>query len=98
MDFTSVKVLIPTVVAVASVGGGGWVGGVKAIEFLDSRYAPLQAVEDLAYSQLKKDMRELRDRIEAASGQLKEDLEADLESLIDRLCRSYPEDRECRRD
>jgi hypothetical protein len=70
-------------------------GSFGVVQFADSRYAPLAAVEDLAYSQLKKDIRELRDRIEAAQGQEKRNLEADLAELIDRLCRNYPEDREC---
>ena len=93
-----IKGAVILVGSIASLGAGSWVGGVKAVDFLDSRYAPLAAVEDLAYSQLKKDLRDLRDRIaEAQNPEVKKGLEEDLESLLDRLCRSYPEDRECKK-
>lgn len=68
-----------------------------SINALDARYAPIGVVEDLAYSTLKKDLRDLRERIsKAENADLKRDLEADLEALVDRLCRSFPNDRECK--
>ena len=92
---TPVQTGIAIVIGLGTIGAGSWAGGVTAVGWLDGRYAPLAAVEDLAYSQLKKDLRELRDRIEVAQGQEKRNLEADLAELIDRLCRSYKSDREC---
>lgn len=58
---------------------------------LDARYAPLQLVEDLVWSGLKREIRELRRDVEAGRATQEE-----LDELLDRFCRSYPEDRECR--
>ena len=85
------KLALAALVSLISIFGSAY----GSIWFLDGRYAPLAAVEDLAYSAIKKDIRELRDRIEVAQGQEKRNLEADLAELIDRLCRSYAGDREC---
>ena len=84
------------IVAVGSLAAGSWMGGIKAVDFLDNRYAPMAAVEDLAWSALKREIRELRLQIsEAQNPSLKARLEADLQDTIDRLCKSYPQDREC---
>ena len=78
---------------IATVGGvlvavGTTYGGVMA---LDARYAQRQLVEDLAWSGLKRELRELRREVEAGQASQEE-----LDELIDRLCRAYPEDRDCR--
>lgn len=71
-------------------------GAYGSVWFLDGRYAPLAAVEDLAFSQIKRDIRELKDRVEAAENpKLKRDLTLDLQDLLDRFCKSYPSDRDC---
>lgn len=72
-----------TVAAVGTVYGG--------VMALDARYAQKELVEDLAWSGLKREIRELRREVEAGEASQEE-----LDELIDRLCRAYPEDRECR--
>lgn len=93
--------LTPKVVMVALLGlsgsvSGAWMGGIKVVEWADTRYAPMDAVEDLAWSALKREIRDIRERIsQAQSEAVRQSLQADLEDTIDRLCKNYPEDREC---
>ena len=85
--------MLATITALLTVFGGAY----GSVWFLDGRYAPLSAVEDLAWSTLKDDIRDLRERIrQAQNPELKRNLEEDLEELLDRFCRSYADDRECR--
>ena len=94
--------VLALMVALVAFGGGSWAGGVKAMAFLDSRYAPVEAVADVQWTTLKKEIRELRKAIaeanEAGNDELKASLEDDLEETIDRFCRSFPDDRECKRE
>ena len=87
--------------ALVTVGGGGitWGGSFGAIQWLDDRYAPMAAVEDVQWTALKKEIRELRQDIEAAkdNAELKARLEQDLQDTIDRLCKAFPDDRECQK-
>lgn len=71
-----------TVVAISAVGGG-FLG-------IDARYAPRGLVEDLVWSGMKREIRELRRDV--LEGRASKD---ELEELIDRFCREYPDDREC---
>jgi hypothetical protein len=89
-----VKASIATVAVLIAVFGSAY----GSVQWLDSRYAPLQAVQDLAWSNLKRELRDIREKIvEAQSDALRRRLELDLQDTLDRLCRSYPEDRECAR-
>lgn len=96
----SILALIGTV-STAIVGSGTWVGGVKAVDWLDNRYAPVQAVEDVQWTTLKNSIREIRADIaaaeEAGNEALANQLRGDLEDTIDRLCRTFPDDRECKK-
>lgn len=78
----------PVTIATASVGLIGAIYG--GILGLDARYAQKGLVEDLVWSGMKREIRELRREVEA--GQADPD---ELEDLLDRFCRQYPEDREC---
>ena len=72
-------------------------GAFTAVQWLDGRYAPLSAVEDLAWSSMRSDIRALQQRIqEAQNPVLKAELERDLEELLARFCKSYPDDRLCK--
>jgi hypothetical protein len=57
---------------------------------LDARYAPVQLVEDLVWSGMKREIRELRRDVSEGRA-----APEDLQELLDRFCRSYPNDREC---
>lgn len=76
----------------------GLIGGtLTAVEVADQRYAPMSEFQDIHWSTLRAQVRELQDRIRAAqSPELKRDLEADLSDLIDLFCRRYPNDRLCK--
>ncbi len=89
------------ILTIAGIGGSGATlgSGIGAVTWLDDRYAPLAVVEDLAWSSLKGDIRDIRGQIAAAENeQLKALLELDLQDTIDRLCKNYPDDRECNKD
>ena len=90
---------IASVVAVSGFGSGAWVGGIQVRDYLDERYAPMQVVDDLAWTTMKGEIRRLRQLIEdAESATVREQLEEDLQDTIDRFCKNYPEDRECRKE
>jgi len=61
------------------------------VQFGDNRYAAADLVEDLVWSGMKREIRELRREVE--QGEASQD---ELEELIDKFCRSYPDDRECK--
>jgi cytochrome c-type biogenesis protein CcmH/NrfG len=86
-------VVLTVVLGVAGVSTGSWVGGVQAVQWLDERYAPAQALEDLHWEALKKAIRELRDRVAANPDD--QNAKRDLEDTLARFCKAYPEDREC---
>jgi hypothetical protein len=79
-----------------AVGGGGtWAGGIGAVSWLDARYAPVAAVADVQWTALKNEIRELRKAIDDDPDNRR--LKEDLQDAIDRLCRAFPDDRECKR-
>ena len=79
--------VVQNVAATAAAIGAVW-GGFLGI---DARYAPRGLVEDLVWSGMKREIRELRrDVLEGRASK------TELEELIDRFCREYPDDRECR--
>jgi hypothetical protein len=79
------NILIQAAAVVAAIGTIG--GGVLVAE---SRYAPRNLVEDLVWSGMKREIRELRRDVEEGRAE-----QYELEELIDRFCRQYPDDREC---
>lgn len=60
--------------------------------FAETRYAPAAQVEDLVWSGMKREIRELRR--EVAEGVATQE---ELDELLDRFCREFPDDRECKR-
>lgn len=80
------KAVIASVTALVAVMATAY-GSIFA---LDARYAPVDLVEDLVWSGMKREIRELRREVEAGQADPEE-----LQELIDRFCRSYPDDREC---
>jgi hypothetical protein len=70
------------------------------VKWLDDRYAPLAAVEDVQWTALKGEIRTIREKIAEAEAneneQLKAQLELDLQDTIDRLCKAFPDDRICK--
>ena len=62
--------------------------------FLDARYAPMAAFEDVQWSALKSEIRQLRDKLEQNPDD--KDTVEELQDVIDRLCRAFPDDRECK--
>ena len=70
------------------------------VKWLDDRYAPLAAVEDVQWTALKGEIRTIREKIAEAEAsgneQLKAQLELDLQDTIDRLCKAFADDRECK--
>jgi hypothetical protein len=63
------------------------------VQVADSRYAPMQAFADVQWTALKEAIREVRKDLEESPND--RDLQYQLDDLIDRLCRSFPSDREC---
>ena len=52
-------------------------------------------LDNFSYTVLKKEIREIRDSLYNAPPDRKQQLELDLQDAIDRLCRQFPDDREC---
>lgn len=61
------------------------------VQLADERYAQAELVEDLVWSGMKREIRELRREVEAGEASPE-----DLRELIDKFCRAYPDDRECK--
>lgn len=93
---TKLGITIAAVIG-APVSLGSAFGTVK---WLDDRYAPLAAVEDVQWTALKKEMRELQDEIANAEKEgntaLADRLRQDLEDTTDRFCKAFPDDRICK--
>ena len=89
----AVKATLAVVAALVAVFGSAY----GSIAWLDGRYAPLGVLDNLQWSQMKEDIRRLQDRIEVAQNpKLKHQLELDLQELMDRFCKAYPNDRACK--
>ena len=69
-------------------------GAVGTVTWADNRYVAQEKFSDLLWSQLKEQIRELRKALAADPGN--QDLQDDLEATLDRLCKQYPEDRDCK--
>ena len=82
-------------VIAAGVAAGGLIGStVGTVQWADNRYVAQEKFSDLLWSQLKEQIRELRKALAADPGN--QDLQDDLEATLDRLCKQYPEDRDCK--
>ena len=82
-------------VIAAGVAAGSLIGGtVGTVQWADNRYVAQEKFSDLLWSQLKEQIRELRKALAADPGN--QDLQDDLEATLDRLCKQYPEDRDCK--
>lgn len=85
------KAILASAAAIVALFGASF----GAVQVADERYAPMSEFKDLHWSNLRAQIRELRDRIEKASGEEKEELELDLDDLLALFCRRYPDDRYC---
>ena len=78
--------------------GALW-AGMNELRALDQKYVPLSEWQDFQWSQIKRDIRAIEKEIAEAEFRGMDDyaekLEEELDSLIEFLCRKYPEDREC---
>lgn len=83
---------------VVLIAGALWTG-MSELRALDQKYVPLSEWQDFQWSQLKRDIRQIEKEIAEAELRGMDDyadkLEEELESLVEFLCRKYPEDREC---
>ena len=69
-------------------------GSFAVVQLADSRYAPMAALENVEWSLLKRELRELeQDRKENPDDP---DIQEDIDALLDRLCRAFPKDRDCK--
>ena len=67
-----------------------------AVQALDTRYAPMSEFEDLHWSALRREIREIREQLRTESRRdIYEELERDLEDLLAVFCKRYPDDRYC---
>lgn len=86
---TPVQVGIAVVAFAGSVAGGT----VGAVQWADNRYVAQEKFADLLWSQLKGQLRELRKAL--AADPENQDIKDEIEATLDRLCKQYPEDRDC---
>lgn len=88
------NVKIATLAALVALVSASW-GGVMA---LDARYVGKQQFEDFHWAMMKGQIRDLIKEIEKARGTEEWGfLMEDLQNLLDRFCRDYPNDRACER-
>lgn len=98
--------ITPKMLLLAAVGlgspTGAWLGGVKAVDWMDHRYASQEAVSDVQWSALKGEIRQIdKDIAEAVENGREaraQDLRLDRQDVVDRLCKAFPDDRECKRE
>lgn len=82
-------------VIAAVVASGGLIGStVGAVQWADNRYVAQEQFSDLLWSQLKERLRSLRKDLESDPGN--QGIKDEIEATLDRLCKNYPDDRECR--
>jgi hypothetical protein len=91
-----------TVALLSALGGTLWVGfgELRAVEQrADEKYVPLSEWQDFQWSQLKRDLRQIEKEIAQAEAEgldsYEDKLQYEYDSLLEFLCRKYPEDREC---
>jgi len=87
--------MTPLQVGIAVVAFSGSIAGgtVGAIQWADNRYVAQEKFADLLWSQLKGQLRELRKAL--ANDPDNQDIKDEIEATLDRLCKQYPEDRDC---
>jgi hypothetical protein len=77
------------------VSAGSLIGATAGtIQLADQRYAPMAAFEDVQWTSLKNSIREVRKQLALTPDDQR--LKDELADLIDRLCKAFPEDRECK--
>lgn len=82
-------------VIAAGVAAGGLIGStIGAVSWADARYVAQGEFSDLLWSQLKGQLRELRKALESDPDN--RGIKDEIEATLDRLCKQYPEDRDCR--
>lgn len=86
---TPIQIGIAVVAFAGSVAGGT----VGAVQWADNRYVAQEKFADLLWSQLKGQLRELRKALEADPDN--RDIKDEIEAVLDRLCKQYPDDRDC---
>lgn len=85
----------PVQIAIALLAGAGSVAGgsIGVVTWADARYVAQEKFSDLLWSQLKERLRSLRKDLEADPGN--QGIKDEIEATLDRLCKNYPEDRDC---
>ena len=88
--------MTPLQMVIAGVVASGSLIGATAgtIQLADSRYAPMAAFEDVQWTALKNSIREVRKQLEQNPDDQR--LKDELSDLLDRLCKAFQEDRECK--
>jgi hypothetical protein len=77
------------------VSAGSLIGATAGtIQLADQPYAPMAAFEDVQWTSLKNSIREVRKQLALTPDDQR--LKDELADLIDRLCKAFPEDRECK--
>lgn len=72
-------------------------GVVLVVAYMFNTFATAADVEEIKYTLLKMEIRNIRKDIKGETNtELRDYLKADLEDIIDSLCRIAPTDRECR--
>lgn len=84
-----VQIAVAVLFATGSVAGGS----IGAVTWADARYVAQEKFSDLLWSQLKGQLRELRKALAADPDN--QGIKDEIEATLDRLCKNYPEDRDC---
>ncbi len=72
---------------------------VLAVVYMFSTFASAADVEEIKYTLLKQEIRELRKELRSETdARIRNYLSEDLQKVIDALCRISPKDRECKHD
>lgn len=92
-----------TIAAIFATIGGGVYAGMNELNAVrkeaEEKYVPLSDWKSFKWSQIKKDLRDIKGEIAEAEQkglyEYAERLEEEYEELLEYLCLEYPEDREC---
>ena len=85
---------IQSTLAILALLGSATAGTVGAVQWADNRYVAQEKFADLLWSQLKEQIRNLRKDLAADPDN--QNIKDELEATLDRLCKQYPEDRDCK--
>lgn len=70
--------------------------GKEIVAYVEERYVPVSEYKDFQWVFYKRELRELEAKIENEENPvLRARLQDDYQAVLDRFCRSYPDDREC---